>query len=103
MTEQGLPPKELHDMVAHAAPFTHAYGNRRFHDWVFSVQGMVVSAITNLKTGASSAIKGMFVVYETCDVCHGGPGRNTCKECLGVGEVKRYRRPQAPRAMGVMQ
>lgn len=103
LREQGVSATHLHEMIAHAAPYTHELGNRRFHDWIFRVHGMIVDAITNLKTGASSAIKDAFLVYEDCPVCHGDDGHGHCEECGDTGEVPRYRRHSKKATIGVMQ
>lgn len=91
--------EKLHDMVAHAAPFTHDLGNRRYHEWVFRVMGMEVVAVTNLRTCRSS-LKDVFFTHDTCEACEG----HGCFECEGEGTLVRARlQTPRPAHIGVMQ
>lgn len=55
--------------------------NRRYHQWVFLVQGDAVISMRNIETGRRSgtmqAGPGEFLVYEDHEACNGAG----CKDC----------------------
>lgn len=69
------------EMLSLAAIVTHPKGNRRYHNFVFDVQGNQLVAVTDLR-GES------FLVIEECQGCKG----TGCTICAGTGEVKVIRR-----------
>lgn len=46
--EQGIPLASLREMVVHSARITHPMGNRRFHNYVFQVEGTRVVDFTKI-------------------------------------------------------
>lgn len=82
----------LEEVIKKSAIITHPQGNRRFHGWIFDVQGTRVVRATKLDSERE------FIVYEECPGCRGtgwpGPkGEGSkCSTCKGDGEIKVTRR-----------
>ena len=93
--ERGLTPAEVRNMVKAAAVVTHARGNRRYHDYVFQIEGRNIVSMADLNAGAGVTKKqdaplrpDEFVQYEECEQCHG----DGCEACNNEGEVRYVRR-----------
>lgn len=102
---QDLTAKDLHTMVTFASPFTHEWGNRRYHDYVFDVRGLEVLRVGNLRIGTNSGIirdnapnaDEFFTTYDPCGNCDG----DGCHLCNNEGTVAVQRRATKPK-VGVM-
>lgn len=99
----GVSVEQVLDMVRHSARITHANGNRRFHEYLFTVEGERVTSIHRL-TEAEVADEerrirsfvrrpvqeeshyrcgtcrdtGKMLVFDPCDYCQ---GRGSCTHC----------------------
>lgn len=72
----GMSAAQLHDLVAHAAPYTHEWANRRFHRFLFQVRGMKVLRIDHLALDPD-----VEYALKKCDNCKG----KGCDGCRGGG------------------
>ena len=79
------------DILGKAAIVSHPRGNRRYHNWVFNLQGNTLTSVADIRAPVASkpqnrknGQKPTFVVWEECVNCS-GPG---CPACGGKGEVK---------------
>lgn len=104
----GLTPAAIREMVKRAALCTHEYGNRRYNDYVFQIDGRNIVSMVDLNSGLYVTNKpkpvplapGEFVQYEECDQCHG----KGCAACNFEGEVRYVRRlSDSPRRNGPMR
>lgn len=99
---RGIDPNALQDMVQRAAMVTHEQGNRRFHEWVFLIDGQLVKWMAPF---ASSTQKdkinrnhphpgpGEFLVWEPCEECEDENGVSQgCKHCEFEGDRPVIRR-----------
>lgn len=81
---EGISEAELDTMAKKAAINTHDRGNRRFHGWIFDIQGNTLQRMTQdiqrivRRQGSTN-----LTVHEDCEECDG----DGCKECGWVGEV----------------
>lgn len=79
-----------------ASAITSSYegANRRYHQWVFLVQGDTVVSMRNVETGRRSgsmqAGPGEFLVYEEHEACGGGG----CEACEYEGNIPVIRKAQ---------
>lgn len=93
-------------MVRQAAPCTSDYGNRRYHDFVFQIEGNDIVSMYDIKDGLfvtkreqrATLQDDEFIQYEDCEDCLGP----TCKKCNGLGEI-RYIRKLKSNKLGVMR
>ena len=80
------------EYVERSARCTLPEGNRRFHYWVFDIQGDLLARVTDLTTGHSSTPRALgsdeFMAYEECPDC-GGEG---CKQCGNLGDIRVVRK-----------
>jgi len=53
---EGITPDRLHDMLARAARITHEKGNRRYHEYLFNVEGNVLYSVHKMRTVADELI-----------------------------------------------
>lgn len=107
---QNLPLHDVTHMIDRASKCSLPSGNRRFHEWVFSVDGkQVVQVMTNSRSGEASVMlpsvrelpilrSDEFLTYDECDGCQG----RGCRACDGTGEVVIIRREQKKQKFGVM-
>jgi hypothetical protein len=91
-SEEGISDEELNEMVRAAAPVTHENGNRRFHHWLFKVEGDILISMCRwdmVHRDLSHQRKGSdeFLVTEECALCDG----DGCKQCGWVGFITAYR------------
>jgi RecJ-like exonuclease len=86
----GLP--ELQDMLRRSARFTHPDGNRRFHDWLFNIEGRKVISIKRLQPEQEDVYEPHYKceyckdtkrisVFDPCPRCD-GEGCQSCDEGL---------------------
>lgn len=122
--EFGLELADLKDMLNRSARTTHHQGNRRFHEYVFQIEGTKVQSIFQMSSEEVRAERsktfvqeeptppiqyykcetcqdtGKMVVFDECESCH-GVGCRYCDEGLVRREV---RCPNcAPKHIGVWQ
>lgn len=103
--EMGLSTDQFHDMVQHSARITHADGNRRYHEYLFNVEGDRVLAFRKLSEQEIADEEhrvrtftrppreqpdytfyrcetcrdtGKMLVFDQCDYCQ---GRGSCTHC----------------------
>lgn len=86
---EGISSDELAQMLVESAKFTHEWGNRRFHGWVFHVEGdgdvravHRMAKIELTKVGRLPRSVGQRETHDACD----GVG---CMSCGWNGEVIR--------------
>jgi hypothetical protein len=81
-------------MVERSARVSHALGNRRFHQWVFEVDGRIVQRMSRIDAPVAVPTQGVplkdgeFYVHEECVSCFGGG----CSICHWSGEVQLVRK-----------
>lgn len=93
----GLALPDLQDMVQRSARFTHPNGNRRYHDYVFMVEGIRVTAFSKVDSTAPQVEpveeetleeeQAPYVHYR-CDTCRDKRKIqvfNECPYCEGEG------------------
>ena len=68
------------DMLVHSARVTHEKGNRRYHDYIFDIQGNEVFNVFNITTQTTSDV-GCTTCMDTKRV----PVFDECQHCQGVG------------------
>ena len=97
---KGLDIHQLQNMVQKSALVTHENGNRRYHEWVFLVEGQLVKWMSPLAPSKEKDTinrphptpgPGEFLVWEDCDECNG----QGCKFCDFEGDrpvIRRYPR-----------
>ena len=87
LTGSGISADEFDQMVDKSALSSAVTGfNRKFHQWLFKVEGQDV---LNMRLGHQPSIgqpRGQGFIFEECSGC-GGTG---CIHCGWYGEVKRY-------------
>lgn len=103
LQREHISPEVLERMLATGAHITHEWGNRRFFDYVFLIEGGVLVRIGNMAKGTvSSGGEGDFIVYEDCPACDGHT--KNCVTCHGTGELLVTRKvPKDSTTFGVMQ
>jgi hypothetical protein len=88
----GIGRDELAEMVKRAAITTHERGNRRYHNWLFSIEGDTVRRMTTVEeTTISRPGKEAITVYDEHDDCDG----LGCAGCGFIGEVRIEYSPRA--------
>lgn len=100
-----VPVDALDNMLDRAARISHDQGNRRYHDWVFDVEGKIVKKMGNLQKGCFSAKipssqpmnPDQFIVWEDCEICEG----DGCQSCNYEGAYRLVRQLTKPK-LGVM-
>jgi hypothetical protein len=95
--------EKLDTMVAGAARITHDFGNRRFHDWLFLVEGNHVIKMRKLASmPPQDTIKlqpNEFICWEDCELCEG----EGCPTCDFQGSYRFIRKMKKPKtSFGVM-
>lgn len=83
----GLTVEELQDMVRRSARCTHELGNRRYHDYIFNVEGQRVISIAELDYEEVDIDEPLEVTYK-CDTCKDQgtiPVFDECPRCEGEG------------------
>lgn len=85
----GITQEHLLYMVQHSTRITHPKGNRRFHGYLFRVDGNNVSGFCRLDgVPLSTPVKNTIRVKNDCDKCHGTRKVkvfDVCPKCDGVG------------------
>lgn len=82
---EGLDEAEVIEWVRKAARFSHEFGNRRYHEWIFEVRGeQVLRMVTLDPVEQFEHSMSPMVAYELCEECNG----DGCKACGWHGEVK---------------
>lgn len=82
---ENISTEEVGHMVTHAAPVTNERGNRRFHQWLFSIQNGEVKNMQHWEP-PTRRIKARadMVSFDECDACDG----EGCKACGWTGEIR---------------
>ena len=83
MASEGITSLELHSMLIRAAITSVRGFNRRFHQWLFSLNNSTVEdmqCVDMVQTGHGSER-----MQEDCESCSGAG----CKECGWVGQILR--------------
>lgn len=83
--EIGIPLPDIEEMVKHSAICSHERGNRRWHGWLFHIEGNEVVTMGYLKPvriqrGGTSGL----TMLEECPTCEGAG----CKLCGWVGLIQ---------------
>jgi len=78
--------EELIHMVKLSAPFTGEGMNRRYHQWVFKVDGYLVEKMMLHDLRTVGATKGDGWIEEEHEGCLG----EGCRDCGWTGMVRRY-------------
>jgi len=82
---EGLTNDIVQDFVGHSAICSHERGNRRYHKWLFQVEGNEVVSMTylDLKIEERKGSSGL-TVNEECPSCEGVG----CRDCGWVGSIQ---------------
>lgn len=81
MLSPHLTSQKVIEMVENSARVTHTAGNRRYKDYVFSVEGNVIRQIARYSSGIAE-------VRKPCEVCGGAKVLifwDECPTCGGAG------------------
>lgn len=74
----------MQEMLRQAAIVTNERGNRRYHDWLFQVDGSTVVSMQHFNyTKLRIPSQTNLAVYQPCAECEG----SGCAACGHVGEV----------------
>ena len=84
----GIPVEQLQDMLQKSARVSHSLGNRRYHDYVFEVQGDEVFTVARFDDGQITLYvcqtckdKKKIAVFDPCSLCD-GEGCTHCDDGL---------------------
>ena len=80
--KEGISLADFQSMVGRSARFTHPEGNRRFHDYLFLIEGRKVLSFQKLSEGVEDEV---FYKCETCKDTTKIPVFDVCEHCDGVG------------------
>jgi RecJ-like exonuclease len=83
--EFGIPIDDLQNMLQRSARVTHEKGNRRFHDYIFSVEGKRVLNISHCPEAELDDEPEEFHSCDTCHDTHRVQVFNECHRCQGEG------------------
>lgn len=81
---ENISPEEFQDMLKAAALTSHGLGNRRFHNWLFSIKGGQCVAMNKWIREVTKPGSEDMVVHEDCDYCDGAG----CEHCDHIGQVR---------------
>ena len=77
---------ELAHMVQRSAPFTGEGMNRRYHQWLFKVDGELIVKMMLHDLRAIGTMRGQGFIEEEHEDCLGAG----CRDCGWTGVVRRY-------------
>ncbi len=81
--KEGISLAELQHMVNRSARFTHPEGNRRYHDYLFLIEGRKLMSFQ--KVTEEEADEEVFYKCETCKDAGTVPVFDVCEHCDGAG------------------
>lgn len=88
---------QAEEMARRAAITKHPQGNRRYHNWLFQINGTYVVSMVNLDVPAAKEApptkvgEKEFVMYDECPKCEG----EGCEACNHTGQVKAVHKEQS--------
>lgn len=86
LTAEKISDAELAQMVKLSAPFTGDGMNRRYHQWLFKVDGPLVVKMMLHDLRTVGTVKGQGFIEEEHEGCLG----EGCRDCGWTGVVRRY-------------